>query len=554
MTVQMKPAVLFLTALTLQVPVLIVLAMANVNAMNPDGAVYIRLADYWLRGQFDMAVSGYWGPMLSWLIAPFRLLDGHPALAARLATAISAIVFLIGGIRILLVSRLPRLLTLTGSVLIALFAAWWSVAVISPDLLASGLMLLGLSFLLDPGAAGAGKRPILAGLLLGSAYLGKAVALPLGLGILLLLAVLRAASGAASRSATIRSASQSVLALLLVALPWIVVLSLHYGRPTFSTSGRINLALAERTERVPPGLKHRGLAHPSFITLHVPRPGRISSWEDPTEMQYVESSTPRARRSAGGLVSLKRASKGMASILGVIKGWDLLGLGIGSMILGFLFHYPWGEGFRREPWRLSLSVAAPLVGIYTLAAPVEAPRYFLLAYPFLVASAAGLCIHLARGATGEAEPHVERQLTRVTEGLAVALVFASFAYPLAFDLREASRGSSNQPQYELARDLASELGPGPEAIAEVGARWHVGYYTAFLTGRPWHGRSIAEPGVAELVASGAEVFVVGRGSATDRALEASADFEPLDEFPTPIGGLAVDTWPVRVYRMLSLSD
>ena len=558
MTSKMKHAVPLLAVFILQLPVFIVLASANVNAMNPDGAVYIRLADYWLRGQFDLAVSGYWGPMLSWIIAPFRLLEGHPGLAARVGTAISAIVFLAGGMRVLLVCRLPRPLIVGGSALIALMAAVWSVAVIAPDLLAGGLMLLGLSFLLEPGETGAGKRPIVGGVLLGSAYLAKAVALPLGLGIVLLLAVLRAVIGAASRSAATHSAARSLLALALVALPWILVLSLHYGQPTFSTSGRIALALAERTERLPGELKHRGLAHPSFLVFHSPRPGRISSWEDPTEMEYSDGRAAAAstsRQAAPGLLKqkLKRVAESTATILEIIKGWDLLGLGVVTMVLGFFFHFPWRDGFHRDPWRLSLCVGAPLVALYALVSPVEAPRYFLVAYPLLVASAAGFCTLLATTATSESESASGVWPRRIAQGLATLLVLLVFAYPLAFELRDTARGGWNQPQYALARDLASEIGTGDEAIAEI-SRGHVGYYAAYLTVRPWHGRSLGAPSIAEISASGAELFVVDRGSSVDVALAASAQFEALEAFPTPISGRPVDTWPFRVYRLLRPVD
>ncbi len=88
--------------------------------------------------------------------------------------------------------------------------------------------------------------------------------------------------------------------------------------------------------------------------------------------------------------------------------------------------------------------------------------------------------------------------------------------------------------YEMARDLASWLGPGPEPIANVGPPRHVGFYAAYLTGRPWHGRISGELRLEDLAASGAGIVVVESGSVIDQALEASDAAKLVEAFPTTV--------------------
>lgn len=41
---------------------------------SADSTLYLDIAEKYLRGEFDDAVNGYWGPLLSWLLIPFLYL------------------------------------------------------------------------------------------------------------------------------------------------------------------------------------------------------------------------------------------------------------------------------------------------------------------------------------------------------------------------------------------------------------------------------------------------------------------------------------------------
>ena len=199
-------------------------------------------------------------------------------------------------------------------------------------------------------------------------------------------------------------------------------------------------------------------------------------------------------------------------------------------------------------------ICAGLIGLYAMAGTGAWPRYFLLLYPFLVTSALGLCHELTFQALRPAETTKPAWLQRTGPGLATGLVAISFAFPLAYELRDALRGKFNVPGFAMARDLANHLGPGSQAIADLGSAEHIGFYTSYLTGRRWHGRSFDALSMDALVASEAKIFVVLQDSDTDDLLSAAEQAEPLAALRAPVSGRSVDDWPVRVYRLVANDD
>ena len=67
-------------ALAIQIVLLIVAGWHGRYLLNTDAIAYLRIASYYASGQMDLMVSGYWGPLLSWLVAPLLKLPqqaGH---------------------------------------------------------------------------------------------------------------------------------------------------------------------------------------------------------------------------------------------------------------------------------------------------------------------------------------------------------------------------------------------------------------------------------------------------------------------------------------------
>ena len=102
-------------AFAVQAVLLLVSAFQHRDAINPDAIAYIQTARHYLEGNTDLMVNGYWGPLLSWLVAAAMVLVDDPLLAARLAMAVSGGVFLAGCVTVLRCLGLPAGARIAGT-------------------------------------------------------------------------------------------------------------------------------------------------------------------------------------------------------------------------------------------------------------------------------------------------------------------------------------------------------------------------------------------------------------------------------------------------------
>ncbi len=329
-------------ALLAALPLLAAAAVANPGRFNPDAVAYLQLALHWREGTWDLAASAYWGPLFPWLSALAMSLVTEPIVAGRVVMAGSALGFIAGGAALLRALEVPAPACIAGVACLLVFAAAWSVQIMTPDLLVTALLMGGMAAALSPRFP---ERPWLAGLLFGLGFYAKAVALPLGVALLL-------ACGAwhlAQRRRTIRATALAGVVLVLVAAPWIGLLSARQGAPSMGTAGSINLAIA--------GPHYVGAAgdrfdpsHPAFTSFHAPREGRITAWEEATEMAYVRWS-PLAE--PGHLLRLVRYN--VALTFATLRGFDLFGIGLAAALIA-----PFAAFAGARPWRfVLLPVALP---------------------------------------------------------------------------------------------------------------------------------------------------------------------------------------------------
>ena len=170
-------------AVICQIALLLIAGLRNRHMLNPDATAYIQLARDYAAGQFHVAVSGYWGPMLSWLMVPIMGFVSHPLDVARVAMGVSAVFFFLGCVTLFRSFNVHPALIVLGAWLVALASISWSVENITPDLLMTGWLCLALSRMALPKWMESRRTQWLTGLLLGAAYLTKAVALPAAFGI-----------------------------------------------------------------------------------------------------------------------------------------------------------------------------------------------------------------------------------------------------------------------------------------------------------------------------------------------------------------------------------
>ena len=538
------------------VPLLVLAGWQNQHKLNPDGIAYLRIAGYYANAQTDLMVSGYWGPLLSWLMVPFLKLGWDPLAAARSAMGVSAIVFWFGCVTVFRSFRIPPVAIAPGAWLAALASVYWSARNISPDLLVGGLMAMAIGVMLDSQWQESRRTAVLAGLLWGLAYLAKAVALPLAFVISAGLIVLLRLARAEGWFGLFRSSLFMAVTFALVAGPWVKVLSDKYGRLTFSTTPRIALALA--------GPPDQERYHPFARTFHQPEPGRVTQWEDPSGMAYNYWSPlenwGNAQHEAvvvtGNAHTILTLLAGVdpalflkvlreftdKDALNLLTVFDLFYLSLGGLVVCLLVPAPRVQTFVEQRWRWALLPVACITGVYLPFYLLrEDQRYFYAVYPFLWVAVAGAWHWVA-----------ERwQMPGLRfERSGVRLATISFLLPALIWLGVALAGVPN-PASVAARELAAKFRAakltGPIAGSAMMPGGRAGLYTAYFLGQPWHGDEAAVT-PERCRAAHARFIVVLRAGRVALALAADAGFRNLDEqlFPTP--GEAQE-FPLKVFEV-----
>jgi len=507
----------------LQAVVLCVAAARNTQQLNTDAIAYLRIAGYWANWQSDLMVSGYWGPLLSWLIAPLLKLGMEPLPAARSVMALSALAFSFGSFRLLGALGLPNALRLAGTGVVALASVYWSVELISPDLLLAGLLCLAIGELVSDAWPATHRAAIHCGVWWGLAYLAKPVAFPLAFGVTLAMAVLHAVGRTAKLRRIGRSAGMTLGVFALLAAPWVTALSVKYGGFTFSTSGRINHAIVG-----PGNADNIGRYHPFVREFHAPDAGRVTMWEDPSRMKYPYWSPFESAAHMRHQVHL--VQRNAVSVGQILAGLDWFHLGLLSLLGCCFLRPPWRESLARERWCWVLAPLACLGGVYlpVYVQPVD-ERYFYAALPLLLAAALSVAVSLTRKAAEQAP---------WAKWLAAGFVCVSFGLLPCFRALAATDGLRHEGG-RVARVLAEKLrranlvgpvaGSGMDQATDF---QRAGLYAAFFLGVPWHGDEV-RPAPERFLQSGARLVVVARGEAENpgplaRALAEHPDFRNLD--------------------------
>ena len=239
---------------------------AAYQLMNPDGIVYLDIAEAYVRGDLTAAINPVWSPLYSWVLAPVAAAAPPPRWEFPLVHLVNVAIYLaaLGAFEFfwLQAGRYARLQldleapTPRGSfpaVAWRLFGyalfTWVSihlitVASVTPDLLMSALLYLaaGLVVRVRLGYQSASGFAAL-GVVLGLAYLAKSV-------MFLLAPVIVAMAMSPVRSPR-RAVARGAVALacfLVTAGPFVLAISQAKGRPTFGEAGRLTyLTVVNRT-------------------------------------------------------------------------------------------------------------------------------------------------------------------------------------------------------------------------------------------------------------------------------------------------------------------
>lgn len=224
------------------------------SSMNADGIAYLDIGDAYLRGDWQNAINPVWSPLYSWILGAVMAIVRPPmTLEFPVVHLVNLVLFVFaficfeffwrqlgryrqetagaggyswpGGIWLALGYSLFIWVALT---LIAIWA-------VTPDMLMAALVLLAAGFIVRLRAGHDGWSTFLPlALVLGLAYLAKAIMFPLAF-VFLLVAWFSAGD---LRHAAPRAAV-ALLAFLAVSLPFILAISRNHGSLTFGEAGTI---------------------------------------------------------------------------------------------------------------------------------------------------------------------------------------------------------------------------------------------------------------------------------------------------------------------------
>jgi hypothetical protein len=442
-----------------------------------DGLSYLDMADAFSKGDWRTAVNGTWSPLYPFLVGsmmavfrPSRAMEG-PAVQVLnlviLALAVAAFIFLVRelsrldeGSPVLELSGTPTSpwgngLALISAVILTQTALNEFIRndYVSPDLTVAAAFFLATALLvrIQRDAASIGTFAAL-GVTLGLGYLAKSVFSPLT--ILFLIAALGAGR---FRARTAIGVGISLGLFVMIAAPWVVLLSHAKGRFTMGDAGRLNYAWYVGGVPTTPLAPARLLeSEPEIFELDRPIPVTFPSWYDPSVWYEGIHARFDARRQASVIVKNARwyahAIAGI-SATGVPQMEPTIVWGLALLLLaGGRGRRIWGDAWRHG-WILLPALGG--LGMYGLIQLQGRYVGSMIAVLFTVAFA---LVRMRAG--GEA-----RRLVKAV----VAIILVSWFGRYAYGLSQWSRGAINDRRpLEVARALR-EVGVHPgERIAFVG--------------------------------------------------------------------------------------
>lgn len=548
-----RPAREYILASVVYALLLAVVVAKSKLLFSYDAIAYYMLARHWAEGDWALAVSGYWGPLFSWIMAPFLPVSKDPATVARIALAVSSFAFVLAALRLFIVAGLAWPWRGWAIALTMLFAAGWVERVITPDLLMSGLLLLGFGYALQALGGADRRAPWIAGGLYGLAYLAKTPGLPLGIALAVSLPALTWLFGGLAWKDCVRQIGRGLVGVIAVGAVWISVLSIHYGQFTWSTAATLNAAHLEGDEAGSMDV---------FRALSAPRDGRLSGWEEPSETLgalAAEGRLPPPENGTDG--KFEKLAKNLLYLADNFQAMDLFCLMTGLAFLGFFAHPGGTSRFRDEPWRWALLPIA-LVSLLYLPVWTYPTRYFVIFFPLLMAAAAGQMQRVSAGNGFAWAAGRWPALRRVAMLTAVLVLSGSALIPMmSAYLRLASPIPGRENFLFSGLKLAYPRATAVRACLErngvrgtVASRFrdhHIASYLALQFGLPFHG-TLLEPGDLArerglLARYGTDLLVVPPDEAWRRAAQAAGltDLTPM----LKSCGLDVSDLTVTIYRL-----
>ena len=259
------------------------------HQINADGISYISISQKYLTGDFSNAVNGYWGPLISWLLAPFLFFGLNPLLAAKVLSLIVGLATIMGigllSYRFEMTERI-RCVILFSLIPIILY---FSFAFITPDLLVVCILVYYLNNIFRADYPENMRNGIFCGAMGAIGYLSKAYVFFFFIFHFLLFNLFHYIQSTTKqkKNKVLRNFCLGLVMFFFISGIWINIISNKYNKITIGTSRRYNYAQKGPESKGDPVLCE-GFFRPPNATA-------ISAWEDPSYID-VKSWNPLKSR------------------------------------------------------------------------------------------------------------------------------------------------------------------------------------------------------------------------------------------------------------------
>lgn len=520
------------------------LVVLSRDQINPDGVAYIQHARHWAAGRLDLAITTWWGPLLSWLLVPAVWLHIEPAIAAKILGVVLGLLTALGA------SRIATSLTRAwngepsdgrpgthGAVTLLVFVSTLAMVLtmlpepVTPDLLLTCILTRYFAFTLDWLRTGNLTSILLAGALGGLGYLAKSYALPFVVIHLAGTALLRrrAIRRGQAQGAWFRPVLHAMTLAAVVVLPWVVTISRHDAKPTIGCAGQY----ARRA--FDPVSFMDGYPKLPIFDIQQPREGRLTCWENGLEAprawdDWPVTSVAGVRRIAyDTFLNFQRS-------LRYLESADKLGLMRISLLVMVVALLAWPRRLPPlAPWTL-LSVLLFYAGYLPL---IVYDRYLWPAWPLQLTLVLALLVGRPRDdQNGRARLSLGLLVSRWS--LAIAMLI-SLGWMAGITI-DKWRGPSGQGALYSTIRQAGQAG-AQTATCFVANEWHQGLFCAYWGDRQYLGQfdgRDAQDIAQQLRGCGNVAIVIFDDPKLVRDMLASKRFALMNEAAVPPAG------PVRI--------
>jgi len=243
--------------------------------INPDGISYINTAERYAAFDFNNALNGYWGVLISWLLVPFIWLKVDPVISFYFISLLcsAATVLLIHRFALKKLTFIKPLPLYLVELTLLLTLASLSLSVLTPDILLTLTFVLLLFSFSDFDDMPTTRNAIILGVAGALLFFAK----PAGLLLFLFALAVYAIYIRLQKKMKLRQLLIPLAVFFVFVIPYCTALSIKYHQLIFSTSNSYNLSLISPTY-----VRRHTITQPGIYLP--PNEFANSVWDDPSNL------------------------------------------------------------------------------------------------------------------------------------------------------------------------------------------------------------------------------------------------------------------------------